>query len=86
MFVADLLVHHLAGARIEHDLVGGDLAADQGLAQPPGRVDDEAVAAAGHRVGGKEHTGGIGGNEPLDDDSHLHGVLGCCAGRPFSWL
>ena len=62
-----------AVARVAQDeVVGRDQAADDGLAQSGAGVDNGLVSCAGDGIGGENHPGGVGGNQPLHDDGQFH--------------
>ena len=69
-----------ARARPRRDLadeviVGGDLAADDGEAEAPARVDRDHARVAAHRVAGEEDAGDGGVDHELHGDPHRRVVL-----------
>src|SRR5262249_46154200 len=65
--VADGAREDRLGAPIHHHRVGGDVAADYRLPQPPPGGDCGPLAGAADRIGGKQHPAGLGVDQALHD-------------------
>ena len=63
-------------ALADHVGVGGHGPADDRLAEPPARVDDDLVARAGQRVGAEDDRRDVGPDEVLDQHGQAHAVDG----------
>ena len=65
--VPGALPGHPAGASIDHDRVGRDVAAHDRLAQSPGRVDGDGAVQTADGVDGEHHAGRLRVDHPLHD-------------------
>ncbi len=74
ILLCDQAVDHTLRAKVKDVVVGGDAAGDDGLAKPPGGLDD-GQGLPGDRVGGEHDPGLLGPDEFLDDDGDVHAAI-----------
>jgi hypothetical protein len=60
---------------LQDEVVGGDQAGDDRLAEPRAGVDNHLVPRPRYRVGGEQHAGDLSGHHALDHHGELHRLL-----------
>ncbi len=70
-FADKVLADQLQVLLSQQDAIRLDLARDQGLAQPPARLDHDPAAAARDGIDAERHPGGVRLDLLLHDDGHL---------------
>jgi hypothetical protein len=75
ILLADLAFHNSSARLIDHNRIGRDVPADNGLTQPPGSVDHHLAACPGQWIRGEEDACCVSEHQALHDDRQAH-VLG----------